>query len=263
MDNDGGAGAKKVAAQRASLDALPHMPTTRIVFDPGTSPADYDRAISGLRPVSYIVGELEDSSALKNTSLAEVHAKTDAFVTHFGPKIDVYEIGNEVNGDWLGSYPDVAVKIYDTWGRVHDAGLPTMLTLWYNPGCKGSQRELDPLAFSAKYVPVSMRAALTYVTVSYYETECNNYRPSVQVLTSFFMQLHGLYPNAQLAFGEIGLPNPVTTATLSKAQSIAAYYYGVDLNLSYYVGGCFYWYFARDAVPSSKPMWQTLAAAMK
>lgn len=263
LDNDSGAGNAKVAAQRASLDALPHMPTTRIVFDPGTKPANYEKAITALRPVSYIVGELEDSSALRRTSLTQYQAKARAFVDRFGADVDIYEVGNEVNGNWTGDYPTVATKIYDAWAIVHDARLPSMLTLWYNPGCKGSARELDPLAFSRQYVPLAMRNGLDYVTVSYYETQCNNYRPSPAVLTSFFTQLHGLYPNARLGFGEIGIPNRVTSKTLSRAQSIALYYYGLDLNLSYYVGWYAWWYFAEDAVPASKPMWATLAEAMQ
>jgi hypothetical protein len=68
-----------------------------------------------------------------------------------------------------------------------------------------------------------------------------------------------LYPNAKLGFGEIGLPNAATSSTLAKATDIATYYYNLSINLSYYVGGYFYWYYAEDAIPyTTKPMWQTL-----
>ena len=61
--------------------------------------------------------------------------------------------------------------------------------------------------------------------------------------------IHKLYPNATVGFGELGLPKPVTSATLASAQAIVDYYYRLgNLDLSYYVGGYYWWYAGDDIV---------------
>ena len=263
LDNDSGAGSSLASAQAASLKALPHMPTTRMVFDAGTTPADYTTAINAMQPVSYILGLPVDSSDMTKYSLSQYHNRFAQFLSGLGGQVDLWEVGNEVNGNWTGAYSDVSAKITDAYNQVAAAGKRSELTLYYNPNnCDGSS-ELDPINFTNQYVPASMRSGLNYVLLSYYETQCNNYRPSASVLQNYFTQLHSLYPNAKLGFGEVGLPNATTSATLVQAQSIASYYYGLQLGLPYYVGGYFWWYYAEDAVPTTKAIWPTLDAAMQ
>ena len=117
-----------------------------------------------------------------------------------GSKIDIWEVGNEVNGNWTGNYSDVGAKIYDAWRQVHAARKRGALTLWYDAGCGNRPFELDPIAFTNQYVPADMRNGIDYVLVSYYETQCNNIRPSAATLTTFFNEVHTLYPNAKLGF---------------------------------------------------------------
>src|ERR1700739_1858993 len=50
------------SAAVASLNKLVRVPTTRIVFDTGENPTYYAQQIRQFRPVSYIMGELIDSS---------------------------------------------------------------------------------------------------------------------------------------------------------------------------------------------------------
>jgi hypothetical protein len=150
--------------------------------------------------------------------------------------VDIWEIGNEVNGNWTGAYSDVSAKIYDAWQQVHAAGKRSELTLWYDVGCDNGPSELDPIAFTNQYVSADMRNGLEYVTVSYYETQCNNIRPTTATLTTFFNQLHSLYPNAKLGFGEIGLPNKVGSNT-TVAESLINYYYGLNISTPGYIGG--------------------------
>jgi hypothetical protein len=124
-----------------------------------------------------------------------------------------------VNGNWTGAYSDVSAKIYDAWQQVHAAGTRSELTLWYDAGCSNGSSELDPIAFTNQYVPADMRNGLESVTVSYYETQCDNIRPSAATLTTFFNQLHSLYPNAKFGFGEIGFPTKVGS-NASVAESL-------------------------------------------
>ena len=106
-----------------------------------------------------------------------------------------------------------------------------------------------------------MRSGLDYVTVSYYETQCNNIRPTAATLTTFFNQLHSLYPNAKLGFGEIGFPNKVGS-NIAVAEAMINYYYGLNITTPGYIGGYFWWHYYEDMLPyTTKPLWQTLNAA--
>lgn len=246
----------------ASLQASPKRLTTRVVLDPGTTPTDYRSAVRAMDPHTTLMGELMDSESMAASSVAAYRSRAVAFVSGL-PEVDVWEVGNEVNGDWTGSYTSVQQKVEAAYQVANGAGKAAALTLWYNPGCKGSSRELDPVAFSQRYVSEATRAGLTYLWVSYYETECNGYRPIAQVVTALFSQLHQLYPNALLGFGEVGLPSRTTTATLAKARSIMTYYYGLRVDVPGYVGGYFWWYGRQDLVPTTQPLWPTFVAAVQ
>ncbi len=259
LDDVSGASTARITKERASITALPRKATARVVFDESTGPADYATQLAQLYPDVYVMGELSDSEYMAQLSVQQYKNRAASFVGALADRVDIWEVGNEVNGDWTGKYSDVSAKIAGAFDVVEAAGARSELTLWYNPGCAGSPNELDPVGFTNQYVPQRMRTGLEYVTISYYETECNNYRPTAAKLTTLFQQLHGLYPNAKLGFGEIGLPDSVSTSTTAKAQSIAAYYYGLHIDLPYYVGGYFYWYLAEDAVAKTKPVWPIVA----
>lgn len=263
FDNDSGASTTQLNNQAASLTALPHMPTARIVFDEGQAPSDYQAAVNALQPKAYLMGELLDSESMKVSTVAQYQARASQYVNAFGSQIDLWEVGNEVNGNWTGNYTDVAAKITAATNVVTAASKRSALTLWYNDQCGDGPSELDPVAFSQQYLPAATRNAQHYVLISYYQTQCNDIQPTVATLTTHFQQLHALFPNALLGFGEVGLPDAATSDTQAKAQSIINYYYKLKINLPYYIGGYFYWYYAEDCVPyTSKPIWQTLHDAM-
>ena len=243
----------------AGLQNLPQVPTTRLYFDVSEPASYYTDSINALRPVSYIVGELLDSSDETSVSTSAYDARVKSYLAAFGSKVDLWEIGNEVNGNWTGSYPTVSTKLTQAYNDVSAAGKRSALTLYYNAGCGDGSSELSPLAFSSKYVPASVRDGLSYVLLSYYQGDCNGIRPSAATWTAYFQQLHALYPNAKLGFGEIGLNNPAKSTTLASAKSMVSYYYGLSIDLSYYVGGYFWWYFKEDCLPyTSKPLWASL-----
>jgi hypothetical protein len=110
-------------------------------------------------------------------------------------------------------------------------------------------------------VPAAVRNGLDYLLLSYYEDNCSGIRPGAATWTAYFAQLHNLYPHALLGFGEVGMDNPATISTLAAAQSLL-YYYSLPINLSYYEGGYFWWYYDEDCLPlATKPLWGTLQSA--
>ncbi len=247
-----------------ALQNLPQAPTTRIYLDVSEPAKYYTAAVNALRPVSYLMGELLDSSDETSISTSAYSTRVNSYLAAFGNTVDLWEIGNEVNGNWLGKYSTVSAKLTAGYNDVAAAGKRSALTLYYNNKCGDGSGELDPLAFSRSYVPAAVRNGLSYVLLSYYEDDCNGIRPTLATWTAYFQQLHALYPNALLGFGEIGLNDTVTSRTLASAKSLVSYYYGLNVNLPYYVGGTFWWYFAEDAVPyPSKPLWASVQSGFQ
>jgi hypothetical protein len=196
----------------------------------------YSSAVNSIQPVSYIMGELVDSSEMTRYTLQQYHDRAAQYLSALGSRVDIWEVGNEVNGNWTGNYTDVGAKIYDAWQQVHAAGKRSALTLWYDAGCDNGPSELDPIAFTNQYVPTDIRNGIDYVLVSYYEKKCNNTRPSAATLTTFLNELHALYPNAKLGFGEIGFPHPVTPSKFRGAVDDQLQLWPQHLN-AWHIGG--------------------------
>jgi hypothetical protein len=246
----------------ASALAMTHMPITRVYFDVREPASYYAAALRQLQPDSYLMGELLDSSDSRRIGTAAYNKRVRSYLALLGSSVDLWEIGNEVNGNWTGRYRTVEAKLTSAFGDVAASGKRSALTLYYNVGCGDGPSELDPVAFSQKYVPATVRNGLDYVLLSYYEDSCNGIRPSAATWSAYFARLHSLYPHALLGFGEVGMANPATSATLATAQSLMHYYYGLAVNLPYYVGGYFWWYYYQDCLPfTTKPLWSYLQAA--
>jgi hypothetical protein len=242
----------------ASLEALPTKPIARVVFDQGTGPADYASAIAALHPHSYLMGQLVDSSDAKAYTVAGYRQRAVNFVSKFGNQIDLWEVGNEVNGEWLGTTSQTVAKITAAYQVVTAAGGRTALTLYYNPNC-WSKASNEMFTWAKANVPADMKAGLGYVLISYYPEDCNNYWPSHAVWQSVFDQLHQIFPHARLGFGESGNSNDRD----SVAQKVALLhrYYRLQIQGDNYVGGYFWWYYVEDALPyQGNPVWQALAA---
>jgi hypothetical protein len=253
-----------VAQLAASERHLSRMPVTRVYLDPRQPPAAYAAAIAALHPVSYLMGELLDSADETSISTATYASRVPAYLNAFGSSVDIWEIGNEVNGDWTGPYRVAAGKLAAAYRLTAARHLRTALTLYYNVGCGDGPAELDPLAFSRRYVPAPVRDGLSYVFLSYYEDQCGGIRPSVGTWTGYFRRLHALYPGARLGFGEIGMTSPATPATTAAAAALIRRYYGLPIRLPYYAGGYFWWYYAEDCLPyQSRPLWRALDAGFR
>jgi len=239
----------------ASLSALPKKPTTRIVFDEDQPPGAYTAAIRAIHPHSYILGEVLDSYYVKTLTTEQYRARVQQYVDAFGDTVDYWEIGNEVNGEWLGTSADVTAKLGAAYDVVKGKGLKVALTLYYNHDC-WEKPDHEMFVWTAANVPARLKAGTDLLLMSYYEVDCNNYRPTDW--NPVFNRLAALFPASDLGFGEIGLANPAGAGDLVRAQEIARYYYSLKVSTPRYVGGYFWWYFAEDAVPTTKPLFTTI-----
>lgn len=243
-----------IAGLYASLSALPTKPIARLCFDAGSGPTDFTNLIRTISPVANILGQPFDSSDVATTSQATYTSVFQSYLNAF-PNITAWEVGNELNGEWLGTNPQA--KAYAAWQMVKAAGKKSVLTLYYEP-----QQTVTPgydmIPWAIANIPADMKAGLDYVLVSYYEVDNNNIRPTPSQWTTIFQALQAIFPNSYLGFGEVGLRNPATSATLAQAQNIMSYYYQLVPISQNWIGGYFWWYFAEDCVPTTTPLYTLL-----
>ena len=246
-----------VSSIKDSLASLATRPTARIVFDEFVEPSYYESPVAELHEVADIMGEILDSFYVKQYSVAEYRKRAQDYVNAMSDVVDIWEIGNEINGEWLGSnVPEKMIAAYDV---VEAAGEPTALTLYYNGSYDNgkasanncwSKPQNQMQEWAKNNIPQNMKNGLDYVWVSYYEDDCENIQPDWGPI---FEELHQMFPNAKLGMGEVG-----SNKSKARKEEILNKYYSMDKIHPQFVGGYFWWYYKQDMVPKTKDLWSTL-----
>jgi len=236
-----------------SLRRLARKPTARIVFDETVGPAYYRKPAIQMAAVSYLMGEILDSAYVRRLSVKGYLNRTTRYLDSMGEVIHIWEIGNEVNGEWLGRTADVVAKISGAFDLVKARGKTTAMTLYYSEDC-WARRANEMFTWTEANIPDRMRKGLDYVFISYYEEDCNELRPNWPAV---FARLAALFPNSKIGFGEIGSSDP------DRKAELLTRYYTMKIDQANYVGGYFWWYYREDMVPWTEPLWQTLNSAIQ
>lgn len=232
-----------------ALAALRQRPTTRIVFDKEQDAAFYADAVHQIHGVSGTLGQLLDSTDVQPLSTQAVALRAREFLAALGSDVDIWEIGNEINGwPWLGETQVVVAKMTTAFDVIDAAGRQTALTLYYNQGCVEDPGH-EMFMWAEANIPPRMRQRLSYLLVSFYEDDCPGANPD---WPSVFNRLGQLFPQSQLGFGEVGTRDP-----MRKAEFIRRYY-GMQLDHPRWVGGFFWWWGREDVVPRTQPLWTVL-----
>lgn len=237
---------------RDALSSHTVKPTTRIVFDENVNASEYRDAVSNIKPVSFIMGEILDSYYVSDLTVQQYLDRTEQYLDEFAGSVDIWEIGNEVNGDWLGIITDVKAKIEGAYSLVKDRGLTTALNLYYNKSCYYDKPEHEMFNWINNNISEEMKNGLDYVFFSYYEDDCEGVVHTEAEWQQVFDSLHTIFPNSKLGFGEIGTENG------EKKAEYMQRYYSLDINGDYFVGGYFWWYYKEDCVPKTTALWNTL-----
>jgi hypothetical protein len=248
-----------------SLNKMVHVPTARIVFDAGENPSYYVKPIQQLRGVSYIMGELADSSYMRHYTVSSIKTWAQNYTKTLGNLVDIWEIGNEVNGDWLGS--NTLAKVEAMYDVVSSQGGATALTFFYEgepsdpDNCIAADRggndmftwinqqfQLNLPAIRRPAETEKIRLNISYVLISWYPDQCPGENPN---WPSVYTQLAMIFPNSKVGFGELGTANPEFGSTF-EINEISQYYpmaKTVSGLPASYIGGYFWWYFAEEMVP--------------
>ncbi|MCX7833374.1 MAG: T9SS type A sorting domain-containing protein [Ignavibacteria bacterium] len=235
-------------AIRTSLRNLPKKMTTRIVFDEWMPATYYNTAVQTIHQVSYVMGEILDSWSFSQYNLTQYINRVNEYISTLGNNVDIWEFGNEINGEWLGNTTDVIQKISSAYNILKSNNKTTALTFYYNYECwENPQNEM--FYWIHNYLPSYMKTGIDYVWVSYYEDDCNNYQPNWQKV---FDSLKVIFPNSKIGIGECG------TTKVNKKEEYMRRYYTMKVTTKNYVGGYFWWYYKQDCVPYTKYLWGVL-----
>jgi len=256
-----------------SVGNLTVVPTVRLTYklegagtDKGAKAATYVAATKAISKKAYVFAEVIDSAYEFCFSVADHQARWNDYVSTLGDYVDIWEVGNEINGNWLdNSDPvpikgqkcpwkipnttnkDVIAKMINAYHIVKKAGKTAALTLYYepNPACTTSMgQEYDPVAWGAQNIPSDMKDGLDYVLLSYYRDKCLNFKPD---LSALFTQIHKIFPNAKLGMGEWGYS--VGKPDKPKLIELLNEGYSFHPDVPNWIGGVFFWEFGTDAVP--------------
>lgn len=249
----------------ASLQNLPYRPTVRVVFDPDTPAADYYAPLLRLHAVAYVMGEIYDSYYFP-TNLSTYQARTQALVSQLKGSVDVWEIANEINGEWLRNNPDgpnstvnaeeqqIGQMVAAANTIVKSNGGKTAITLYYNDDSKGTNCWEKPQDYwktwPTTFLSAMVRQQADYALFSYYPyQDCPGLNPSWK---NDFAALESIFPNAKVGFGEVGTSDTSAPATVQ--QNLIKTYYPMVNSMGdpRFIGGFFWWNYVEEMLPYTK-----------
>lgn len=207
------------------------------------------------------MGQLFDSSVQKSLTLAQFkEAVNRALIFPDFSKVSAWEVGNEVNGGWLGS--GMSAKIDYAASQVKaKTGKPVCLTFyWY-----GVEDTLKTSLFNWIYANVtpSIKNNIDCVTLSIYTDQ----QPLGFSWDLVMTKLGSLFPGKQIMVGELGFVDPSVKPyfregplSLNTEQGGKLYVqnrYPAAFATANSYGGSFWWYYDQEMV-GRKPLWNTL-----
>jgi hypothetical protein len=258
-----------------SLQKMAYTPTSRVVFDLTAAASYYSTQLPKIYNSSYIMGQILDSTDMAKVTVNQYQQRAQNYVQTLGKQVDIWEIGNEVNGNWLGT--NTEAKILAAYNVVAANQGVTALTFFYEGGpndpnncldgpgndmftwinkmfqlnLESNQRELET---------EKLRLNLNYALISWYPDGCPGQNPD---WVTVFSKLSEIFPNAKVGFGEIGTTT-VQNGSNYEINLINQFYSKAWTNEmpSQYIGGYFWWNFVEEMVPYTKNLFNVLNNAI-
>ncbi len=240
----------------------------RIVFSKDQSPSYYLAAVQdaksrGLR----VMGQPIDSSCASKYDAAGYYNRIAQYVDYFaahGNLIDAWEVGNEVNGEWLGS--GVGAKVADAASYARqNSSAQVVVTLYWQIGT-GPGPNNSTFNWAYKYLTPSVLQNVDVVLLSTYPDGGGQMGLAFDEV---FQTMHAAFPTQKIGIGELGYAydggDPCGTTT-GPGEVQAAYgnwycdrnnahagrpcvahqFYSAVLGYDYSIGGVFWWYYSQE-----------------
>ena len=230
----------------SSLRSFRVRPTVRIVMSKDREPREYISLFQKIHQAADIMAEPVDSFEM--ALYEDVQSYRERFADSYrylGDYVDIWEIGNEVNGkEWIGQSDELIIaKITAAYDVFKDTDEKTALTFYYE---KPGSRQ-DMLSWISEYVPLQLRENIDYSFISYYEDENEGYEPDWKTV---FKSFQALFPKSGVGIGECG--NITEDADEESKIRMIDKYYQMPALTENYVGGYFWWNYVADCVPNSE-----------
>jgi hypothetical protein len=233
----------------------------RIVFDRDKGPTYYADEITAAHQAGlHVVGQLLDSSDMAKVSLRAWKSRVRSYVSAL-PTVDEWEVGNEVNGNWLGR--DVVPKITYAadYVKTHTSAR-TLLTLYWQLGEDDAAHSM--YTWAKRNLSSSLLSQVDDLGISLYPED----HPMGVTFDRAFSTLHSLFPSQRIEITELGYWSAdlghtwwwgsQTDGTGAGRQAVANLYQAAVMGYSYSGGGAYWWYYLEEALPENA-LWSTLA----
>ena len=222
----------------------------RIVFDREEPPEAY-RAAVGLahRLGVRVVGQILDSSQMKDVGLGAWRDRVARYVAAL-PDVDEWEVGNEVNGSWLGR--DVGAKLAYAARHVREhTTARTLLTLYWQLG--EDEPRSSMFEWASRNLAPELVGDIDDIGISLYPED----HPMGLALDRVLTTLHERFPAQRVLISELGywsadLGHTWWWGSRRDPQggrvAVAWLYQSAILGYPFSGGGTYWWYFRQEAL---------------
>lgn len=238
----------------------------RFVFEPSKPHQAYQKVIRYAKSKGLkLLGEPVDSEDDKTLTTEQCVARFKAYIDGL-PEVDVWEVGNEVNGGWTSA--DMAQRVHLAAAYAKSKGKETLLNFFWQigtataePNSKDNTQDCstDMFTWIKVKLPKSTRDLIDYATVSIYMEQA----PLGLAFDRVMKRLGEEFPKAKIGIGELDYWCQEPAADnlwwyadpkdIRKARAeVCRQYYNAALAFPQSMGGGFWWYFAST---STQPNW--------
>lgn len=231
-----------MAPLKAAIRALPFRPMARVVVDNGRDLDDYNAPVRELRQVADIMLLVQDSYGEHTLSTAQYVAKCQYLMGMLGQVVNLWEIGNEVNGSWVSK--DIWRKVTACQALAKTRGFQTAVTFWWDKALWN-------------WLIDKPRLGIDWAMLSCYPTRPSELSTMVAALDTGVPQKQILAATGakDWAIGEYGEDEWARAGASARKLLVRSFE-------KYRYGG-FYWGFQKQCVPKHKVLHGAVSAAWR
>lgn len=223
-------------------------PAVRVVLDDLAEINAWADAVGAIQDTgSLVVGQVCDSFLIRDLTDAQWRARLDTVFTRLA-SVDVWEVGNELGGNWLG---DKAIeRVTQAARRARSASRPSLLTLYYQLG--QDEPRYSTFTWAKANLTPALMELVDVVGLSIYPQHHPLGSGADRILTA----LAAAFPDHQIAVTEAGYgaedlnDGPWWFGSAddihAARREVARHITSVGLGRARCWGAPFWWYFLED-----------------
>ncbi|MBV8636812.1 MAG: hypothetical protein JO322_01905 [Candidatus Eremiobacteraeota bacterium] len=235
----------------------------RLQFLEEEPPSYYASEVASAKKLGlHVVGQILDSSDWPDLSYAQWEARVQSYVQAF-PNIDEWEVGNEANGNWLGTGVAQKINYAAAYVKAHTHAR-VLLTLYWYLGDDDAQHSM--FTWAGANLNSSIMSHVDDLGISLYPEE----EPMGSAFERVVTTLHNQYPAQRVMVTELDYwtddgdhiwwwgsqSDPYHAGRID----VANYYQAALYSYPYAGGGSFWWNYVEEVLPQGSGLWNALHA---